>query len=61
MKLSDFEKNRTNPFLDKALGEVQITRKYKTATRTGESAMLQAFDLIQGKFWGILCSFGRLK
>ena len=52
MKLSDFEKNRTNPFLDKALDEVQISRKYKTATRTGESAMLQAFDPNTGEILG---------
>ena len=52
MKLSDFERNRTNPFLDKALDEVQISRKYKTATRTGESAMLQAFDPKTGEILG---------
>lgn len=52
MKLSDFEKNRTNPFLDKALDEVQISRKYKTASRTGESAMLQAFDPNTGEILG---------
>ncbi|MCB2411222.1 RepA protein [Hymenobacter lucidus] len=52
MKLSDFERNRTNPFLDKVLGEVQISRKYKAATRTGESAMLQAFDPNTGEVLG---------
>ncbi|MBT9395644.1 replication/maintenance protein RepL [Hymenobacter sp. NST-14] len=52
MKLSDFEKNRTNPFLDKALEEVQISRKYKTASRTSEGAMLQAFDPNTGEILG---------
>ncbi|MCB2380567.1 MULTISPECIES: hypothetical protein [Hymenobacter] len=52
MKLSDFEKNRTNPFLEKALQEIQPTRKFRAATRTDESAMLQAFDPATGDVLG---------
>lgn len=52
MKLSDFEKNRTNPFLDKALEQIQPARKYKAASRTDESAMLQAFDPNTGAVLG---------
>ena len=44
--LSDFRLNKENPFLKQAVERVQekVVKKYKTATNTGESAILKAVD-----------------
>jgi hypothetical protein len=52
MKVSDFERSRVNPFLEKAISEVQITRRYKTASSTAKGAVLQAFDPQSGEILG---------
>lgn len=53
-KLSDFAKNIENPFLDKALEVINknIVQKNKTATNTGESAILKAIDESTGEVLG---------
>lgn len=45
-KLSEYKSNITNPFMDQALEEIQgnITKKYRSATNTGEKAILKAVD-----------------
>lgn len=52
--LTEFEKNYENPFLKKAIEQVQnnIVRKYKTANKTDEKAVLQAFDPKSGEVLG---------
>lgn len=46
MKLTEFEKNAENPFLKQAVEKVQenVVKKYKTASKTGEKAILTAID-----------------
>ncbi len=53
-KLSDYELNKENPFLKEALEVINnnIVKKYKTATNTGESAILQAVDTKTGELRG---------
>ncbi|MGV0980717.1 hypothetical protein [Empedobacter falsenii] len=45
-KLSNYNFNEENPFLKQAVEQVQknIVKKYKTATKTGERAILRAVD-----------------
>lgn len=54
VKLSDFEKNKENPFLKQALEEINhnVIKKYKTATKTGQKAILQAIDPNTGEVVG---------
>lgn len=49
-----FEFNKENPFLKQSLEVVNqnLARKYKTATKTGEKAILQAFDPNSGELLG---------
>lgn len=49
-----FEFNKENPFLKQSLEIVNqnLARKYKTATKTGEKAILQAFDPNTGELLG---------
>lgn len=53
-KLSDFEPNKENPFLKQSLEVVtqNIAKKYRTASRTDEKAILQAFDPSTGELLG---------
>lgn len=46
LKITEFEKNTENPFLKKAVEEVNnsIVKKYKSATKTGQNAILHALD-----------------
>lgn len=46
VKLSDFDFNRENPFISQAISQVEknMVKKYKTASRTGEKAILKAID-----------------
>jgi hypothetical protein len=45
-KLASYDSNHTNPFMDQALEHIQgnITKKYRSATNTGEKAILKAYD-----------------
>ena len=52
LKLSDFAKNETNPFIEKAIKDVQFSKKYKTASKTDQKAILQAFDPNTGEILG---------
>jgi len=54
LKVSEFEKNSENPFLKQAIEEVNnsIVKKYKTATKTDQKAILQAFDPQSGEVLG---------
>ncbi len=53
-KLTDFEFNKENPFLKQSLEVVNqnIAKKYRAATKTGEKAILQAFDPNTGDMLG---------
>lgn len=53
-KLTEFEKNTENPFLKQAVEQVNnnIVKKYKTATKTGQNAILQALDPNTGELVG---------
>lgn len=53
-QLSKYEFNKENPFLKQSLEVVNqnLARKYKTATKTGEKAILQAFDPNSGELLG---------
>jgi hypothetical protein len=46
IKLSDFNFNSENPFVSQAIDTVNknVVKKYKTATKTGEKAILKAID-----------------
>jgi hypothetical protein len=46
LKLSEFEKNKSNPFIEQALEKINenIVKRYKTASKTGERAVLKAVD-----------------
>jgi len=52
--LSEFQLNKENPFLKQAIEQVQknIVKKYKTATKTGEKAILKAYDESTGEILG---------
>ena len=52
--ISEFKLNKENPFLKQAVEQVNqnIVKKYKTATKTGEKAILQAFDPNSGEIIG---------
>ena len=52
VKLSQFEKNETNPFVDQAINDVQIAKKYKSAPGTDQRAILQAADPSSGEILG---------
>lgn len=53
-KLNEFQKNTENPFLKQAIEQVQqnVVKKYKTATKTDQKAILQAFDPTTGEVLG---------
>ncbi len=51
-KLTDFEKFEENPFVEKAIKKVQVTKQYKSATGTDERAILQAVDPNSGEVLG---------
>ena len=51
-KLTDFEKFEENPFVEKAIREVQVTRQYKSASGTDQRAILQAIDPVSGEVLG---------
>lgn len=52
--LSEFERNTENPFIKQAVEQVQknIVKKYKTASNTGEKAILKAYDENTGEVLG---------
>lgn len=52
--LSKYELNKENPFLKDAVEQVQnnIVKKYKTASKTGEKAILKAYDENTGEVLG---------
>ena len=52
--LISYKKNKENPFLRQALEEINdnIVKKYKTASRTGEKAILQAINPETGQIVG---------
>lgn len=52
--LTDFEKNSENPFLKEAIEQVNnsIVKKYKSATKTGQNAILRALDPNTGELIG---------
>jgi hypothetical protein len=54
LKLSDFEKNRTNPFVDKAIEEINdnLVKKYRNSTGTDQKAILHAVDPNTGEMLG---------
>lgn len=54
LTIRDFEKNKENPFLSQAVEQVQnkIVKKYKTSSKTGEKAILKAFDENTGEILG---------
>jgi hypothetical protein len=54
MSLSSYDKNRENPFLEQAVETVNrnLVSKYKSATNTGEKAILKAFDDRTGEVLG---------
>lgn len=52
--IKEFEMNRENPFLKEAVEQIQqnVVKKYKTATKTDQKAILQAFDPDTGEVLG---------
>jgi hypothetical protein len=46
VKVSDFKKNRDNPFIAEAIERIDnnVVKKYRTATGTSKNAILQAMD-----------------
>jgi hypothetical protein len=54
LTIRDFQKNSENPFLKQAVEQVNnnIVKKYKTASKTGEKAVLHAFDPQSGELLG---------
>jgi len=46
LTISKFSKNKENPFIKQAVEQVNssIVKKYKTASKTGEKAILKAYD-----------------
>jgi hypothetical protein len=53
-RLGDYEKYEKNPYVEKAIKEVNghIAKKYKSATKTDQRAILQAVDPQTGEFIG---------
>jgi len=51
-KLSDFEKFKVNPFVEKAIEDIQVTRRYKSDSATDKRAVLQAIDPNTGEVLG---------
>lgn len=53
-KVTEFQKNMENPFIKQAIEQVQknIVKKYKTASNTGEKAILKAYDENTGEILG---------
>ena len=54
IKYRDLKKNKENPFLKESLEVVgqNIAKKYKSATKTGEKAILKAIDESTGEILG---------
>jgi hypothetical protein len=54
LTIRDFSKNSENPFLKQAVDQVNssIVKKYKTASKTSEKAVLQAIDPKSGEVLG---------
>lgn len=54
LTISKFSKNKENPFIKQAVEQVNksIVKKYKTASKTGEKAILKAFDENTGEVLG---------
>lgn len=54
LSLSSYNKNRENPFLQQAVEQVNgsLVKKYKTASKTGEKAILRAYDENTGEVLG---------
>ena len=54
MKLSDFERNDKNPFVEKAIEGIEggVVRKYKSASNYDQRAVLQAVDPKTGEMLG---------
>lgn len=54
LTIRDFQKNSENPFLKQAVEKVNnnIVKKYKTASKTGEKAILHAYDPQSGEVLG---------
>jgi hypothetical protein len=52
--ITKYAKNRENPFLEQAVEQVNrnIVKKYKTASKTGEKAILKAYDESTGEVLG---------
>lgn len=52
--ITEFKLNKENPFLEEAVEQVNnnIVKKYKTATKTGEKAILKAYDENTGEVLG---------
>jgi intergrase/recombinase len=51
-KLSDFEKFKVNPFVEKAIEDIQVSRRYKSDSATDKRAVLQAIDPNTGEVLG---------
>ncbi len=54
LTISKFSKNKENPFIKQAVEQVNnnIVKKYKTASKTGEKAILKAYDESTGEILG---------
>ena len=52
--IKEFEMNKENPFLKEAVEQIQqnVVKKYKTATKTDQKAILQAYDPNTGEVLG---------
>lgn len=52
--ITEFKLNKENPFIEEAVEQVNnnIVKRYKTATRTGEKAILKAYDETTGEILG---------
>lgn len=52
--ITEYKLNKENPFLSQAIEQVQknIVKKYKAATKTGERAILKAYDENTGEVLG---------
>lgn len=53
-KLADYQLNKENPFLKQALEVIQenVVKRYKTASKTSQNAILQAIDPNTGELLG---------
>jgi len=54
LKISTFKKNDENPFLKEAVEVIgnNVVKKYRASTKTGEKAILKAFDEQTGEILG---------